>query len=204
MIRTIFLALLFLAPFTAACRPKKTVHIRSFKVVMAVVNRAKSFQLTWSNGDETASTMVSCPDKMASTTNNDVGVRSAVVRTGTDSWQSLQGISGPWVKQSNPPPQILCGMSGLVFPAELDVKTATRGKLRTSTQGSCEEWRVKTRQKDSALTYVYCVGLDKFPMYSTTEGGMLFKSTTFFFHWNTPVKIEPPKNGEPPCCPPMR
>jgi hypothetical protein len=100
--------------------------------------------------------------------------------------------------------------SNLVRYVWLGIPGRTRCEDRNARQAEnqharkCEEWRVKTRQKDSALTYVYCVGLDKFPMYSTTEGGMLFKSTTFFFHWNTPVKIEPPKNGEPPCCPPMR
>jgi len=201
MIRAILLALLFLVPLTGTCSRKKTVHIRSFKKVIAAVNRAKSFQVI-QPGEEAAWTMVSCPDRMARTTLNDVGMRSASVSIGNDVWQSHKGISGPWVKQNNPGPQTLCGKAGLVFPADLDLKTAVRGKLITNTQGSCEEWLVRTKQKGSTLNYIYCVGRNNLPVFRTFERDPL--SYIAFSDWNKPLIIEPPKNGEPPCCPPMR
>jgi hypothetical protein len=188
-------------PMTGAGRSKKRVHIPKFDHVVKAVSRAKSFRIVWSNGEETADMQISCPDRMAKTTFNDVSMRSATVSISNDSWQSLSGISGPWVRRENPPSQPLCGRSGLVFPSELDLKSAVRGKVMTSTQGNCEQWVVRTKRKDSQTKYTYCIGANRLPLYWTNDGD---SNMYTFSDWNAPIKIEPPKDGEPPCCPPMR
>ena len=208
MTKNILVVFLLLVSTAEARRSKKPVHIHSFGKVVAAVSRVASFKVSLTNGDEAATYLISCPDKMARTTFNDVSQRSAFVSLGTETWESLSGISGPWVKRTIQPLLNLCGDAGLVFPANLDLRIAVRGEPILNERENCEQWTVRTKQKDSPKTYTYCVGSDKLPLWRTVENrdsdSFDLYTLLIFFDWNKPIRIESPKDGEPPCCPPMR
>lgn len=170
--------------------------IGSFGEVVEAVSHATSFRMTWSNGDEAADIHVSCPDRMSQTTMNDVAMRSASIFVGKHVWESPNGTSGPWLERKDTQARKLCGKSGLVFPSELNLKSASRGKVVVNSQGTCEEWLVRMRQKNSEITYRYCIGTDKLPVSRIIDRSS-FASFATFSEWNTPVDIVPPKKATP-------
>jgi hypothetical protein len=200
MARILLILALAFIPIRGVSRSKHSVQIHSFKDVVAAVSRAKSFQVTQANGDSAQEMLVECPNKVAVTTISDVAVRTASVSIGNDEWQSSDEITGPWIKRKNTSPQVLCGKSELVFPSELDLKSAARGKVVTNARASCEEWELRSR--DNKTTYTYCIQADKLPVWRRSQGELYL--LVMFSGWNKPVKIEPPQEGKPPCCPLMR